>query len=157
MDGARRDPRAGKTRRQQPASRYRADPADAELPGNPVLKTFINDLQGLLQQRSQQMSQRLLQPGRGGSSEMVDFMLLQLINRHLGQVSHAYHLDHLHPERLFADWLQFATELASFSAQRTPEGRLPVYDHDNLALCFGKLMLLLRQGCRWCWKTTPFS
>ncbi|MBH2872931.1 type VI secretion system baseplate subunit TssK [Serratia marcescens] len=114
--------------------------------GNPVLKTFINDLQGLLQQRSQQMSQRLLQPGRGGSSEMVDFMLLQLINRHLGQVSHAYHLDHLHPERLFADWLQFATELASFSAQRTPEGRLPVYDHDNLALCFGKLMLLLRQG-----------
>ncbi len=36
--------------------------------GNPVLKTFINDLQGLLQQRSQQMSQRLLQPGRGGSS-----------------------------------------------------------------------------------------
>ena len=59
----------------------------------------------------------LLQPGRGGSSEMVDFMLLQLINRHLGQVSHAYHLDHLHPERLFADWLQFATELASFSAQ----------------------------------------
>ncbi|MGP2727173.1 type VI secretion system baseplate subunit TssK, partial [Serratia marcescens] len=47
--------------------------------GNPVLKTFINDLQGLLQQRSQQMSQRLLQPGRGGSSEMVDFMLLQLI------------------------------------------------------------------------------
>ena len=114
--------------------------------GNPVLKTFINDLQGLLQQRSQQMSQRLLQPGRGGSSEMVDFILLQLINRHLGQVSHAYHLDHLHPERLFADWLQFATELASFSAQRTPEGRLPVYDHDNLALCFGKLMLLLRQG-----------
>lgn len=110
------------------------------------MKTFINDLQGLLQQRSQQMSQRLLQPGRGGSSEMVDFMLLQLINRHLGQVSHAYHLDHLHPERLFADWLQFATELASFSAQRTPEGRLPVYDHDNLALCFGKLMLLLRQG-----------
>ncbi len=46
-------------------------------------------------------------------------------------MSHAYHLDHLHPERLFADWLQFATELASFSAQRTPEGRLPVYDHDN--------------------------
>ncbi|MFQ8717393.1 MAG: type VI secretion system baseplate subunit TssK [Enterobacter hormaechei] len=23
---------------------------------------------------------------------------------------------------------------------------LPVYDHDDLALCFGKLMLMLRQG-----------
>lgn len=113
---------------------------------HPLLKSFIGDLQGLLQQRSQQMSQRLVQPGRGGSSEILDFMLLQLINRYLGQVSHASHLDHLHPERLFAEWLQFATELASFSAQRTPDARLPVYDHDNLALCFGKLMLLLRQG-----------
>ncbi|SUI56639.1 Uncharacterized protein conserved in bacteria [Serratia marcescens] len=91
--------------------------------GNPVLKTFINDLQGLLQQRSQQMSQRLLQPGRGGSSEMVDFMLLQLINRHLGQVSHAYHLGPSAPgtpvRRLAAS---SPPELASFSAQRTPEG-----------------------------------
>ncbi len=113
---------------------------------SPVLESFINDLLGILRQRSQQMSQRLSQPGRGGSSEMADFMLLQLVNRYLGQVSHAQSLDHLHPERLYNDWLQFATELATFSARRTPEDRLPVYDHDNLALCFGKLMLILRQG-----------
>lgn len=114
--------------------------------GSQVLKSFINDLQGLLTQRSQQMSQRLLQSGRGGSSEMVDFMLLQLINRHLGQVGHARTLDHLHPERLFAEWLQFATELSSFSATRTSEKNLPVYDHNNLALGFSELMLMLRQG-----------
>ncbi|AHG20853.1 type VI secretion protein [Chania multitudinisentens RB-25] len=114
--------------------------------GSPVLKTFINDLQGLLTQRSQQMGQRLLQAGRGGSSEIVDFMLLQAINRYLGQVSHVRQLSHLHPERLFAEWLQFATELTSFSSTRTPETHLPVYDHDNLALCFTPLMLMLRQG-----------
>ncbi|MFD1200026.1 type VI secretion system baseplate subunit TssK [Brucella gallinifaecis] len=114
--------------------------------GSPVLKGFINDLHGLLRQRSQQMSQRLRLPGRGGRYEMVNFMMLQIINRHLGQVSHACHLDHLHPERLFAHWLEFATELASFSVQRAPEDDLPAYDHDNLAQCFGNLMLLLRQG-----------
>ncbi|WP_429618593.1 type VI secretion system baseplate subunit TssK [Serratia sp. 2723] len=114
--------------------------------GNQVMNTFINDLQGLLTQRCQQMSQRLLQSGRGGSSETVDFMLLQLINRYLGQVSHSKTLAHQHPERLFAEWLQFATELSSFSSARTPPTNLPVYDHDNLALSFNPLMLMLRQG-----------
>ncbi len=114
--------------------------------GNSVLKMFINDLQGMLTQRSQQMSQRLLQSGRGGSSEIADFMLLQLINRQLGQVSHVRQLDHLHPERLFAECLQFSTELSSFSATRTVDANLPVYDHDNLAFCFNRLMLMLRHG-----------
>ena len=31
-------------------------------------------------------------------------------------------------------------------AQRGPDAALPIYDHDDLASCFGKLMLLLRQG-----------
>jgi len=114
--------------------------------GSQVLKTFINDMQGLLAQRSQQMSQRLLHSGRAGSSEIVDFMLLQLINRYLGQVDHARQLSHLHPERLFAEWLQFATELSSFSAARTTETNLPVYNHNNLVICFSQLMLMLRQG-----------
>ncbi|KFK97913.1 MULTISPECIES: type VI secretion system baseplate subunit TssK [unclassified Serratia (in: enterobacteria)] len=114
--------------------------------GSQILKTFINDLQGLLTQRSQQMSQRLLQSGQRGSSEIADFMLLQLINRYLGQVSHARTLDYLHPERLFAEWLQFATELSSFSATRTSETKLPAYDHNNLTLGFSALMLMLRQG-----------
>ncbi|KEY59002.1 type VI secretion system baseplate subunit TssK [Serratia sp. DD3] len=114
--------------------------------GSQILRTFINDLQGLLTQRSQQMSQRLLQSGQRGSSEIADFMLLQLINRYLGQVSHARTLNHLHPERLFAEWLQFASELSSFSSARTSETKLPVYDHNNLALCFNPLMLMLRQG-----------
>ncbi len=121
-------------------------PPTLNCQNNNQLKAFINDLQGLLLQRSLQMSQRLQQPESRNSSEMVDFMQLQLINRYVGQVNHVSQLNHIHPERLFAEWLQFATELASFSLQRTPDEPLPVYDHNNLAYCFGRLMLLLRHG-----------
>ncbi|SDK15984.1 type VI secretion system protein ImpJ [Pseudomonas delhiensis] len=111
------------------------------------LLALQRDLQGLLQQRSQQMGQRLEQAGRAGVSEIADFLLLQLINRHLGQVSHAISLASLHPERLFADWLALAGELATFTPRRMlSAGELPVYDHDDLAGCFGRLQLLLRQG-----------
>ncbi|WP_275389915.1 type VI secretion system baseplate subunit TssK, partial [Xenorhabdus bovienii] len=61
-------------------------------------------------------------------------------------MSHIQNLSLLHPERLFSDWLQFATELATFSSNRVPEDSLPLYDHDNLTRCFNQLMFQLRQG-----------
>ncbi|MDX7985945.1 type VI secretion system baseplate subunit TssK [Xenorhabdus sp. 12] len=113
---------------------------------HPQVAGFITDLQGLLEQRRQLVSQRLLQLGQRNDSTVMDFLLLSLINRYSGQVSHARNIALLHPERLFGEWLQFATELTSFSSMRIPEEKLPIYDHNNLATCFNHLMLLLRQG-----------
>ncbi|CBJ81233.1 conserved hypothetical protein, probable component of SST VI cluster [Xenorhabdus bovienii str. Jollieti] len=113
---------------------------------HPQLVSFINDLQGLLEQRRQQTSQCLLQLGQQNSSEIMYFLFLSLVNRYSGQVSHTRNIPLLHPERLFSEWLQFATELASFSQSRIPEDKLPIYDHDNLQVCFNHLMFLLRQG-----------
>ncbi|WP_380184650.1 type VI secretion system baseplate subunit TssK [Kalamiella sp. sgz302252] len=113
---------------------------------SPQLYDYLNDMPGLLQQRSQQIGQRLQQPGRFNTADMVDFMLLALVNHHLGHVSHLKNLPLLHPEQLFSTWLAFACELATYTPQRYPDEALPVYDHDDLARCFGKLMLMLRQG-----------
>lgn len=113
---------------------------------NPKMVSFIKDIQELLEQRRQQISQRLLQLGRYNDSEIMDFLLLSLLNRYSGQVSHMRNLSLLHPERLFSEWLQFATELATFSQRRVPEENLPLYDHGNLTQCFNQLMFQLRQG-----------
>ncbi|MCZ3382178.1 type VI secretion system baseplate subunit TssK [Kosakonia sp. SOY2] len=113
---------------------------------NPAIYAIINDLQSLLMQRSQQIGQRLRQPGRFNTSEMVEFTLLALINHHVGQVSHLKTLPMIHPEELWRSWLAFATELTTWTASRSPEETLPVYDHDDLAGCFGKLQLMLRNG-----------
>ncbi|SCB99154.1 type VI secretion system baseplate subunit TssK [Kosakonia oryziphila] len=113
---------------------------------NPLLYGVLNDLQSLLAQRSQQIGQRLRQPGRFNTSEMVEFTLLALINHHLGEVAHLKTLPMVHPEALWRSWLPFATELTTWTAARSPEEALPVYDHDDLAGCFSKLQLMLRQG-----------
>lgn len=110
------------------------------------LYEYLSGMHGLLQQRSQEIGQRLQQPGRFNSADMVDFMLLALVNHHVGHVSHLKDLPLLHPEQLFSTWLAFATELATYTPQRFPDSELPTYDHHDLAFCFGKLMLMLRQG-----------
>ena len=110
------------------------------------LYAMINDLQSLLSQRSQQFAQRLRQPGRFNTTEMVEFSLLALINHHVGLISHLKTLPLLHPEELWREWLAFATELTTWTSARAPEEVLPVYDHDNLAGCFSRLVLMLRQG-----------
>lgn len=113
---------------------------------NPLIYGMLNDLHGLLVQRSVQIGSRLRQPGRFNTSELIEFTLLSLVNRHLGQISHFKTLPLIHPEMLWNSWLPFASELTTWTDQRTSEGALPVYDHDDLASCFGKLVLLLRQG-----------
>ncbi|MFU9137137.1 MULTISPECIES: type VI secretion system baseplate subunit TssK [unclassified Erwinia] len=107
---------------------------------------YLSDMLGLLEQRSQQIGQRLQQPGRFNTAEMVDFMLLALVNHHVGHVSHLKNLPLLHPEQLFSTWLAFASELTTYTPQRSPDAALPVYNHDDLAWSFSKLMLMLRQG-----------
>ncbi|EIV6848831.1 type VI secretion system baseplate subunit TssK [Klebsiella aerogenes] len=113
---------------------------------HPLIYAMINDLHGLLAQRSQQIGSRLRQPGRFNTSELIEFTLLALVNRHLGHLSHLKTLPLVHPESLWNSWLPFAAELTTWMAQRAPDAALPIYDHDDLASCFGKLMLLLRQG-----------
>ncbi|WP_437888988.1 type VI secretion system baseplate subunit TssK [Phytobacter sp. V91] len=113
---------------------------------HPSLYAMMNDLQSLLVQRSQQLAQRLRQPGRFNTSEMVEFSLLALINHHVGLIAHQKTLPLLHPEDLWREWLSFATELSTWTAARAPQDVLPVYDHDNLAECFARLVMMLRQG-----------
>lgn len=121
-------------------------PPTLSCQGNPLLNTFVTDILGLLQQRSQQLGQRLVQTGRGGISETSDFMMLQLINRYVGITHHAHQRNQYPPERLFAEWLALACELMTFSPVRIAGEALPIYDHDDLATCFGALMNGLRQG-----------
>lgn len=113
---------------------------------SPQLHSMINDLHGLLIQRSQQIGGRLRQPGRFNTSELIEFTLLSLVNRYLGTLSHLKTLPLLHPEVLWRSWLPFANELTTWMPQQTAECVLPVYNHDDLALCFSKLMFMLRQG-----------
>ncbi|WP_334190151.1 type VI secretion system baseplate subunit TssK [Noviherbaspirillum sp.] len=113
---------------------------DAGMP----LRSWLNELRGLVQQRSEVLSQRLSQPGRGGMGEVADFLLLMIVNRYGSLLAHLAGVPELHPERLYCLCLEMAGELSSFGNERRLTRSLPPYNHDDLALCFEPLILQLR-------------
>ena len=109
-----------------------------------VLGNFTRELEGLLHQRGEALAARVAHPGKGGISEVGDFLMLELVNRWEPVVRHWTSVPTLHPERLFAGMLQLAGDLCTHTRPNRRPGNYPAYDHDNLALCFAPLMADLR-------------
>ena len=114
--------------------------------GNATLSTFIRDLHGLLHQRGEALAARYTQPGRGGVSEVADFLLLQTVNRYEPVFMHLVTHPHIHPEPLFALCLGLAGDLAAFSQMSRRPPAFPEYQHDALDACFTPLIAELRRS-----------
>ena len=114
-------------------------------PAQAVLDGYLREVHGMLHQRGESLGARLAQPGRAGTGEIVDFLLLQVINRFQPLFAHLQRLPVLHPERLYDLCLGLAGELCTFREQRRPPA-YPDYRHDDLAGCFRALMADLRQS-----------
>lgn len=111
-----------------------------------VLTAYTKEILGLLHQRGDTLAARLSQPGRGGVSEVADFLMLELLNRWEPLIQHIGHIQAAHPERLFASLLQLAGDLSTFSRESRRPGVFPLYDHDDLQNCFEPLMADLRKS-----------
>jgi type VI secretion system protein ImpJ len=111
-----------------------------------VLSGFLRELAGLLHHRGEALAARLSAPGRGGVSEVADFLMLQLVNRYAPVVVHLSKLRTLHPERLYCELLALAGDITTFTRDSRRPGDYPPYEHDNLASCFGPLMADLRRS-----------
>jgi type VI secretion system protein ImpJ len=110
-----------------------------------TLRGFLQEVISLLEHRREALAGRLSASGRGGISEVGDFLILTLINRWHPLMVHLGRIDVLHPERLYAHLLGLAGELSSFSAKRRGE-EYPAYVHDDLRACFQPLLEILRQA-----------
>jgi len=115
---------------------------------NLQLGGYIKEIQGLLKQRAEAIAVRLGVAGGqgGGTAQVEDYMLLQLINGYEPVFAHLEKLPAYHPEALFKTCLQLAGELATFT---TPEHRpsgLPDYQHTDLTTTFIAVMTELRRS-----------
>src|ERR1700723_3374159 len=77
------------------------------------LATFLMELQGLLHQRAEALAARAVGSGRGGASEIADFLMLQVINRYEPVVAHLASSPALHPEDLYRLTLEITGELST--------------------------------------------
>lgn len=111
-----------------------------------TLNLYVRDLHGLMHQRGDALAGRLSQPGRGGVSEIADFLFLQTINRYEPLFAHLETCSLLHPERLFSTCLSLAGDLATFSATSRRPASLPEYRHDDLQTCFSAVIAEIRHS-----------
>jgi len=111
-----------------------------------VLQNYLKEILGLLHQRGEVLAGRLSQPGRGGVSEVADFLMLELLNRWEPLIKHIAHIETIHPERLFSSLLQLAGDLSTFAKDTRRPDIYPDYDHGNLKLCFEPLLIDLRKS-----------
>ena len=111
------------------------------------LKSFAEELVGLLHTRGEALAGRLAQPGDKGVAELSDFMLLQAVNRYQPLLAHfAADAGQLHPEAFYQRVIEIAGELATFGNMRTRRAaQFPPYRHDDLQRTFSPVIIELRQ------------
>jgi type VI secretion system protein ImpJ len=112
----------------------------------PALHGHIRELQGLLAQRAEALAARVSAAGRGGMSEIADFLLLQLVNRAAAQAAHLAGHGSVHPETLYAFALELAAELATYTRPDKRPPAFPAYRHTDLQQAFHPLMMELRRS-----------
>ncbi|MBA1147256.1 type VI secretion system baseplate subunit TssK [Ectothiorhodospiraceae bacterium WFHF3C12] len=112
------------------------------------LGNFINELRGTLEQRAEYLAERVTASGSGGASEISDFLMLQVINRHAPVIAHLAETGHVHPEHLYTRLLELAGELATLTTEKRRPPEFGSYRHDSLTACFEPVFELLRSEFR---------
>lgn len=116
-----------------------------DVAGHAVIRSWLDELLGLLRQRGDALAGRMSQGGTGGVAEIADFLLLQTVNRHEPVFTHLTRSAMLHPQHFFEQALALAGDLATFRDTRRA-GKFGPYIHDDLALSFRPLMDDLRRS-----------
>lgn len=116
---------------------------------SPNLKAYLVEAISLLHSRGESIAGRLADPNRGGTAEVADYLLLQLINRTLPAFKHMLQRQGLHPVELYLGLIQLVGELSTFMTADKKAPEFPVYTHDDLQTCFAQVI----GGLRKCFST----
>jgi type VI secretion system protein ImpJ len=112
----------------------------------PRLATFLAELQGLLHQRGEALAARAVASGRGGASEIADFLMLHSVNRYEPVVAHLAASSACHPEDLYRLMLEISGDLATLTAPSRRPSQFPGYRHDLLRQSFEPVIQALRSS-----------
>jgi type VI secretion system protein ImpJ len=123
----------------------------------PKISGFIAELVGLLRHRGEAIAGRLADTRRGGTAEIADYMLLQVVNRLEPFANHLSLMNGLHPVEFYAEALQMAGEISTFVAKNKRPPSFTLYLHDNLQHTFTPVMNTLREYLSMVYEQTAVS
>lgn len=109
-----------------------------------LLSGFINELTGMLHQRGEELSGRLVDSRSSGTAELSDLVFLQVVNKLEPLCVHLSQNTGLHPQELFSRLLSIAGELSTFSTKTKRPPLFQVYKQDDLQNTFSSLFSCIR-------------
>lgn len=112
----------------------------------PALSSLITEIHGLLHHRGVMLASRLTDTQQAGTAEIVDFMLLQLVNKYEPLFHYLGCKTPLHPEELYQMFLQLMGEMATFTNDKRRPIEPPVYRHEDLFNTFKPVIAELRHA-----------
>lgn len=114
----------------------------------PKLADFAKKLLNLLYHRGKTLDEQYFNPSRGGGSEIMDMVLLNIINRAEVLLQFWVSKKRMHPEQFFLYLSEMLGSLAIFSQQyrHVSVSKLPSYQHCDLKSSFEHLMSKLEQA-----------
>jgi len=121
------------------------------------LSGFLSELAGLLHHRGESIAGRLADTQRGGTAEIADYMLLQLVNRLEPLTVHLSQMQGLHPIELYSEVVQMVGELSTFVTNNKRPPVFPPFMHDNLQTTFVPVINALRQCLSMVYEQTATS
>jgi len=124
---------------------------------SPKLAGYLTEVIGLLHHRGEAIAARLADTNRGGTAEIADYMMLQLINRIEPMTNHLSKMNGLHPVDLFAESVQMVGELSTFVSKNKRAPVFPPYLHDDLQLTFTPVIAELRNCLSMVYEQTAIS
>lgn len=113
------------------------------------LVNYILEIQGLLHHRGEALAKHLDSPGAGGVAGVVDFLLLQIVNRYEPLFNHLAELDQFHPEAFYSILVQMAGELATITHTHRRPQAFPPYIHENQTASFEPIVVAIREALNW--------
>lgn len=121
-------------------------PPATDCAAHPALAALVTDTLGLVTHRADALARRLAGNDAAGGGEASDLLLLAVLNRAAALFGHFSATVGIHPERLFAELVQLAGEVASFTASTRRPQAFPAYRHINLEASFRPVMEELRRS-----------
>lgn len=109
-----------------------------------ILRDFLTEIAGTLEQRANTLSSRIGSPSQQGVADVTEFLMLQLLNKQLPFYHHLNIHPHIHPEFLYRHLISFAGELMTFTDASRLAQIYNRYVHDDLTITFSELLRSIR-------------
>ena len=107
---------------------------------HPVVEGWIDRAIGWIDNKLEELARYAADPTAGGGLQSVEYLVLQLLNRHIAVLKHLRSSSYVHPERLFQEFLRLVGELATFATAERRARTYPQYDQDDLENVFAPVM-----------------